>query len=71
MKPQGAFYMTVKSPVPDDKQFCADAKAEHILLVPMAGFGCPGWARLAYCTSYETIERSLPAFKRLAEKYFG
>lgn len=71
VKPQGAFYLTVKSPIPDDKEFCAAAKEEHILLVPMAGFGCPGWVRLAYCTSHETIVNSLPAFKRLAEKYFG
>ena len=69
IKPQGAFYLFIKSPVEDETAFIARAKEEHILLVPGTTFGCPGYVRLAYCVSYEMIERSLPAFERLAAVY--
>lgn len=69
-KPQGAFYLFPKSPIPDDKQFCEIAKQYHILLVPGCSFGCPGYFRLSYCVSYEQIVRSLPAFEQLAALFF-
>ena len=70
IKPQGAFYLFVKSPVPNEKEFCNAAKNYNILMVPGSSFACPGYVRLAYCVSYETIQNSLPAFKKLAEEYF-
>ena len=69
IKPEGAFYLFVKSPIEDEIQFCEDAKKYHILMVPGTSFACPGYVRLAYCVSYETIERSLPEFAKLAAKY--
>ncbi len=69
IKPEGAFYLFVKSPVPDEKEFCAAAKKYNILIVPGSSFGCPGYVRLAYCVSYETIVNSLPKFKELAAEY--
>jgi len=69
IKPEGAFYLFVKSPVEDEKVFCADAKKYNILLVPGSSFGCPGYVRIAYCVAYETIVNSLPKFKELAEEY--
>ena len=69
VKPQGAFYLWVKSPEPDEKAFTAKAKAHRILIVPGSSFACPGWVRLAYCVSYETIIRSLEAFRELAQEY--
>ena len=60
VKPQGAFYLFPKSPIPDDKKFCEDAKKFNLLIVPGSSFGCPGYVRLAYCVSYETIKNSLP-----------
>lgn len=68
-KPQGAFYLFIKSPDADEKKFVETAKKYHILLVGGATFSCPGYVRLAYCVSYEMIERSLPAFEKLAEEY--
>ncbi|MVX62917.1 pyridoxal phosphate-dependent aminotransferase [Clostridium chromiireducens] len=68
-KPQGAFYLFPKSPIEDDKKFCEDAKQFNLLLVPGSTFGCPGHVRLAYCTSYEKIEKSLQAFDKLAALY--
>lgn len=69
IKPQGAFYLFIKSPEADEKKFVEQAKKYHILLVGGATFACPGYVRLAYCVSYEMIERSLPAFEKLAEAY--
>ena len=69
VKPQGAFYLWIKSPVEDEKSFCEAAKKYNILMVPGSSFACPGYVRLAYCVSHETIINSLNAFKRLAEEY--
>ncbi len=70
IKPQGAFYLFVKSPVADEKEFCAVAKKYNLLLVPGSSFACSGYVRLAYCVAYETIVNSLPKFKELAKEYF-
>ncbi len=69
IKPQGAFYLFVKSPVPDEKEFVAKAKQLRLLIVPGTSFACPGYVRLAYCISYDTIERSLPSWRELAAFY--
>ena len=70
IKPEGAFYLFVKSPIEDEKAFCQAAKKYNILIVPGSSFGCPGYVRMAYCVSYETIVNSLPKFKELAKEYF-
>lgn len=70
IKPEGAFYLFVKSPVADEKAFCEAAKKYNILIVPGSSFACPGYVRLAYCVSYETIVNSLPKFRELAKEYF-
>lgn len=69
IKPEGAFYLFVKSPVADEKAFCNAAKKYNILIVPGSSFACPGYVRLAYCVSYETIVNSLPKFRELAKEY--
>ena len=69
IKPQGAFYLFVKSPEPDEKKFCAACKKQNILVVPGSSFECPGYVRISYCVSYEQIERALPAFERVAKEY--
>ena len=67
IKPEGAFYLWVKSPMEDEEAFVNEGKKRHILMVKGGAFGCPGYVRLAYCVSPQTIERSLPAFEKLAE----
>ncbi len=69
VKPEGAFYLFVKSPTTDEIQFCEAAKKYNILFVPGGSFACPGYVRIAYCVSYDTIKNSLPAFRKLAEEY--
>jgi len=68
IKPEGAFYLFVKAPIEDDKEFCAKAKDKNILMVPGSAFGCPGYVRIAYCVAYKTIERALPSFKALIDE---
>ena len=67
VRPEGAFYMFVKTPV-DDIEFCNMAKKYNILVVPGSSFACPGYVRIAYCVSYDTIINSLPKFGELAQE---
>ena len=69
VKPEGAFYLWMKSPVANEEEFVAAGKKYHILMVKGSAFGCPGYVRMAYCVSYEMIERALPAFAELAKEY--
>ena len=69
VKPDGAFYLFVRSPEADAYAFFERAKAHEILVVPCDDFGIKGYVRIAYCTAYETVKGALPAFRRLAEEY--
>ena len=69
IRPDGAFYLFVKSPEPDAASFCERAKKYELLLVPSDSFSFSGHVRIAYCVSTEMINRSLPAFRALAEEY--
>ena len=69
IKPQGAFYLFVKSPEEDEKAFTAKAKEYNILIVPGSTFACPGYVRIAYCVDYDMIARALPKFEQLAKEY--
>ena len=66
--PAGAFYLWMKTPG-DEAEFVANAKKYNLLLVPGKSFAYPGYVRIAYCVAKETIQRSMPAFKKLAEEY--
>jgi len=69
--PSGAFYMFVKALEEDDEAFSNVAKQEELLLVPSASFGIKGYVRISYCVANKTIKDSLPAFKRLMDRYKG
>ena len=69
--PDGAFYLFVKALEEDANAFCEKAKAFDLLMVPADSFGCPGYVRIAYCVTTEKIQRSLPAFRKLAALYKG
>ncbi len=66
-KPQGAFYLFVKSPLADEVEFVRQLQQELILAVPGSGFGGPGFFRLSFCVADETIKNSEPGFKRAIE----
>lgn len=67
--PDGAFYLWVKVPDGDDARFSQAAKKYNILVVPGRSFSGPGYVRIAYCVSAETIKNSMPGFKKLAAEY--
>lgn len=68
-KPDGAFYLFMKSPESDASAFCEKAKKYELLLVPSDSFGYEGYVRISYCVSEKQIVKSLPAFKALMEEY--
>lgn len=69
VKPQGAFYLLVKSPDEDTDAFVKKAKEYELLIVPGKGFSAPHHVRIAYCVDYDRIVRALPYFKKLAQSY--
>jgi aspartate aminotransferase len=69
IKPQGAFYLFPKALIEDDVEFVKRAVKYNLLLVPGKGFGCPGYFRIAYCVSLDTVNNSLPAFEALAREF--
>ena len=69
VKPDGAFYLFVKSPEEDAYAFFEQAKKHEILVVPCDDFGLKGYVRIAYCTAKETVLGALPAFEALAKEY--
>ena len=68
VKPDGAFYLWIKTPIEDDSEFAEMAKKYLLLTVPGSAFGCKGYIRLSYCVSPKMIETSLPKFKTLLEE---
>jgi len=68
-KPQGTFYMFPKSPLEDDFAFVGELQQQQVLTVPGTSFGAPGYFRISYCVSDQTLVGSLTAFRKLAQKY--
>ena len=68
VKPDGAFYLFVKTPGGDNSVFCKKAKKKNLLVVPSEPFGVEGYFRLGYCVSKEMIERALPTFREVLEE---
>ena len=70
VRPQGAFYLFVKSPEKsgDAGEFSERAKKHDVLVVPSDSFGCPGYVRISYCVAEKTIVDSLPVFKEIMEE---
>lgn len=69
VEPDGTFYMFPRTLIDNDVEFCEKAKEFDLLIVPGTGFGCPGHVRISYCVPTERVERSLEAFKKLADFY--
>ena len=69
VRPQGAFYLFVKSLEPDANAFSGHAKKHDVLVVPSDTFGCTGYVRISYCVSEKTIRDAMPAFAKIMEEY--
>ena len=67
-KPQGAFYLFLRTPVEDDIEFVRALQRRRILVVPGSGFGSPGYIRIAYCVDDTTIINAMDGFKEALEE---
>jgi aspartate aminotransferase len=63
-KPEGGYFVFLKTPIPDDVAFVNILVKHGVLTVPGTGFGRPGYVRLTLTVSEDCIVRSLPAFAK-------
>jgi aspartate aminotransferase len=70
-KPEGGYYVFLKTPIPDDVAFVGLLVKQGVLAVPGAGFGRSGFIRLSLTVPLDTIERTLPAFQRALQAAQG
>lgn len=78
-EPQGAFYIFARVPdLPnspsrpgDDVAFAMHLKDYRVLAVPGVGFGCPGWFRLSFCVSEDTIRGAIPLLGEAREAWLA
>ena len=71
VRPQGAFYMFPRSPIEDDSGFVAELQKYNVLAVPGRGFGMPGYFRISFCVTDQTLEGSIPGFRAAFEAFSG
>jgi aspartate aminotransferase len=70
-RPDGAFYLFMKTPIPDDLQFLRMLADEGVLTVPGTGFGRSGYLRVSLTVPLEVIQRSIPGWERALKKVKG
>ncbi len=61
-KPEGAFYLFLRTPIADDVRFGDALQERRILTVPGSGFFGPGHIRIAYCVDDATILGAIKGF---------
>ncbi len=69
VKPEGTFYLLMKSPEPDAAAFSRKAMELDLLFPDTGSFAYPGYVRIAYCVPTRRVELSIPRFRKLAEIY--
>jgi aspartate aminotransferase len=69
VKPDGAFYLFPKTPIPDDVAFVQTLKKYKILTVPGSGFVGSGHIRIAYCVDDEKIINAMEGFGKALQEY--
>ena len=68
VRPDGAFYLFPKSPIPDETEIVAQLQKELVLVVPGVGFGTSGFFRASYCVEDWVIEGSIEGFRKVFAK---
>ena len=66
-KPEGTFYVMVRSPDPDDLAFTDRLAELGALVLPGTIVECPGWFRISLTASDAMVERGLDAFRAIAQ----
>jgi aspartate aminotransferase len=62
-RPEGTFYLWVRSPDPDDGAFANRLANESVLVLPGSTCAAPGFFRISLTGTIDMIERSLPVFR--------
>jgi len=70
-KPEGTFYLLVRSPLADEQAFCARLAARKVLVLPGSAFEMPGYFRLSLTANADMIERGLPHFETAIREALG
>ena len=68
-RPQGAFFMFPRSPCEDEIEFISELQKHLVLVVPGRGLGMPGYFRISYSVTDETLKGSIPGFRAAIERY--
>ena len=66
--PEGTFYITVRSPLEDDRAFCRLLADEDVFCLPGATFELPGYFRISLTANDEMVARGLPGFERALKR---
>jgi aspartate aminotransferase len=61
-RPDGAFYLFVRTPADDDEQFTAALADQDVFVLPGTLFETPGYFRISLTASEDMIQRALPVF---------
>jgi aspartate aminotransferase len=67
VKPEGTFYVLVRSPLEDDVAFTRLLARENVFVLPGRLFELPGWFRISLTANDDMVERALPGFERAVE----
>jgi aspartate aminotransferase len=69
VKPEGAFYLFLRTPIDDDVRFAGALQERRILTVPGSGFFGPGHIRIAYCVDDATILGAIEGFGDVLKEF--
>jgi aspartate aminotransferase len=62
VRPEGTFYVLVRSPLEDDEAFCAILASNRVHVLPGAMFEMPGWFRISLTANDAMVQRSIRGF---------
>ena len=69
IKPEGAFYLFLRTPIDDDVRFACTLQERRILTVPGSGFFGPRHIRIAYCVDDATILGAIGGFGEVLKTF--
>jgi aspartate aminotransferase len=69
--PEGAFYLTPKTPIKDDAKFAQELAREGVFCLPGHVAKMPGHLRVSITARDEMIERALPIFANVYRRFRG
>jgi len=67
VNPEGTFYVMVRSPIADDREFTRQLAEQDVFVLPGRMFELPGWFRISLTANDAMVERALPGFERALE----